>query len=123
MVADAFNFYHHSIAVERRDPYHCAFRYELCFGEYQAVDGDISMESFDIPEMMHPGHTRSASVNSTVPRKYKSMDEFVPTATGDDDPKFMRHKFVHRAIKRVMKRREEEIKARGKYRFTRGNQR
>lgn len=49
------------------------------------------------------------------PRKPKAMEDFVPSANpADEDPKFMRHKFIHRAIKRVMKKREEEVKARGR---------
>lgn len=52
-----------------------------------------------------------AAAGRTRPR---SAEEFVPTAVpGEEDPKFMRHKFVHRAIKRAMKKREEESKAKG----------
>lgn len=116
MVADAFNFYHHSIAMERRSPIHCLVRYDVCFGDSgQLGEGDVSLDGPDMSGTMPPGHARSSSVNSTITsRKPRALEEFAPTATADDDPKFMRHKFVHRAIKRVMKRREEEIKARGK---------
>jgi hypothetical protein len=48
-------------------------------------------------------------------RRPRAPEEFVPTVKeNEDDAKFMRHKFVHRAIKRVMKKREEEAKARGR---------
>jgi len=104
--------------MEIRTAAHCYVRWDFYWGEQgNPLDGDTSIESMEgdaFVKFTTVKHMRDVSI---VSRKPKAIEEFVPTAApSDDDPKFMRHKFVHRAIKRVMKRREDEMKARGRSR-------
>lgn len=100
MIADAFNFYNYSNDMEKRTPGQCLVRYDLLFG--------------DDEQRRSPAPFPEGRLKPFPPgRRPKQVEEFCPTAgPTDDDAKFMRHKFVHRAIKRMMKRREEEAKAR-----------
>ncbi|KIM30469.1 hypothetical protein M408DRAFT_328053 [Serendipita vermifera MAFF 305830] len=121
LVADAFNFYRRSNSMERRVTAHCYIRYDLLWGDHaNGIDGDVSMDgiSGDSPirtmDLKFPNPNAAAGQGRVRPR---TSEEFVPTAVpGDDDPKFMRHKFVHRAIKRAMKKREEESKSKDVHR-------
>jgi hypothetical protein len=114
LIADAFNFFYHSNQMEQRTASQCYVRYEFCFGsQINPLEGDSSIDTVDGDAFMKYAAARSNSA-AAASRKPKVIEEFVPTANlNDDDPKFMRHKFIHRAIKRVMKKREEDSKARG----------
>lgn len=102
--------------MELRTPSHCYVRYDLRWGDHShAAEGDVSMDGVLGDSPIRMMDLRYANTPTGAFRKPRAPEEFVPTVTqGEDDAKFMRHKFVHRAIKRVMKRREEEAKARGK---------
>ncbi|KAG8833311.1 chromatin modification- protein VID21 [Serendipita sp. 399] len=104
LIADAFNFINHSNHMERRTPPQCHVRYDICFG-----DEDKASQPHDPPAIIE----RTPKSYPPGQRRPKAVEDFVPSAgPNDDDAKFMRHKFVHRAIKRMMKRREEEVKSR-----------
>lgn len=115
LIAETFNFFNHSNPMEIRTAAHCYVRWDFHWGEQgNSLDADMSMDSMEGEAFMKFTSLKHTRDPSTASRKPKVIEDFVPTAnSSDDDPKFMRHKFVHRAIKRVMKRREDEVKARG----------
>jgi len=115
LIAETFNFYRRSNPMEMRTPSHCYVRYDLLWGDHSHVpEGDVSMDGVLGDSPTRTMDLRHANTPVGTSRRPRAPEEFVPTAQpGDEDAKFMRHRFVHRAIKRVMKKREEEAKARG----------
>lgn len=111
LIADTFNFLRHALITEKRTAIHCYLRYASVWGDHgdgSANKTAISIDADDKNSAAVPPEAR--------PQKHRIFEEWAPTLPNDNfDPKYLRHKFVHRAIKKTMKRRDELMKEKGKH--------